>query len=55
MPAIAAGCGVQVQAVKLWVVVPLHRVVDVERVTGIAREELRPDFHRYAVAQAAAE
>jgi hypothetical protein len=55
MPAIAAGCGVQVQAVRLWDVVPLHRVVEVEAVTGIPREELRPDFHRYAVAQAAAE
>lgn len=26
--------------------VPFERVVDVERVTGIAREELRPDIFR---------
>ena len=32
------------QAISQWDEVPLTRVFDVERVTGISREELRPDF-----------
>ena len=33
------------QAVSQWDEIPLKRVVDVERVTGVRREELRPDFY----------
>ena len=33
------------QAVHQWKQIPLDRVVDVERITGIRREELRPDYH----------
>ncbi len=36
--------GISVQAIYKWEVVPLNRVKDVERITGIPREELRPDF-----------
>ena len=32
------------QAVSQWSRVPLRRVFDVERVTGIPHAELRPDF-----------
>lgn len=36
--------GVTPQAICLWKKVPVNRVVDVERVTGIPRHLLRPDF-----------
>ncbi|MCK1430882.1 helix-turn-helix domain-containing protein [Bradyrhizobium sp. 87] len=32
------------QAVSQWEKVPLTRVFDVERATGISRHQLRPDF-----------
>lgn len=32
------------QAISQWDHVPLARVFDIERVTGIPRHELRPDF-----------
>ena len=41
---IAIGIGVKPQAVHQWDVVPLERVLEVERVTGKPRHELRPDF-----------
>ncbi len=34
------------QAVSKWRRVPAARVLQVERVTGIAREDLRPDLYR---------
>jgi DNA-binding transcriptional regulator YdaS (Cro superfamily) len=42
---IAEGLGISPQAVGQWSVIPLDRIVEVERVTGIPRHELRPDFH----------
>lgn len=36
--------GISVQAIYKWEIVPLNRVKDVERITGIPRETLRPDF-----------
>lgn len=36
------------QAVHQWDVIPLDRVIDVERATGISRRRLRPDFHNVA-------
>lgn len=42
---IAREIGVYAQAVHQWKMVPLERVVDVERITGIPREQLRPDYH----------
>lgn len=33
-------------AVSQWRRVPAERVVDVEALTGISREELRPDLYR---------
>lgn len=44
--ALAAKLGISHQAIVQWKIVPLLRVVDVERVTGIPREEIRPDFYR---------
>ena len=32
------------QAVRQWRRVPAERVVDIERVTGVPRQELRPDL-----------
>lgn len=32
------------QAISQWTVVPLNRVFDVEAVTGLSREVIRPDF-----------
>jgi DNA-binding transcriptional regulator YdaS (Cro superfamily) len=33
------------QAISQWKKVPAERVLDVERVTGIPRHELRPDIY----------
>ncbi len=41
---LAAELGIKPQAVSQWKRVPLARVFEVERVTGIPAEELRPDF-----------
>lgn len=35
-------------AVLKWERVPAERVVEIERITGIAREKLRPDLFRKA-------
>lgn len=43
---IARACGILPSAVCQWRVVPAERVVDVERVSGIPRELLRPDLFR---------
>ena len=36
--------GITPQAISQWRQVPAERVLEVERVTGIARESLRPDL-----------
>jgi DNA-binding transcriptional regulator YdaS (Cro superfamily) len=41
---LAEGLGIKPQAVSQWTQIPLGRVFDVERVTGIPHQELRPDF-----------
>ena len=40
---LAIRIGVTPQAVSSWKQVPVGRVADVERVTGVPRHELRPD------------
>jgi DNA-binding transcriptional regulator YdaS (Cro superfamily) len=37
--------GITPQALSQWEVVPALRVLEVERITGIPRHELRPDMH----------
>lgn len=41
---LAVELGVTAQAVHLWEVVPIQRVLEVERITGISRRRLRPDY-----------
>jgi DNA-binding transcriptional regulator YdaS (Cro superfamily) len=43
--ALAHKLGVTRQALSQWAVVPVLRILDVERITGIPRHELRPDMH----------
>jgi DNA-binding transcriptional regulator YdaS (Cro superfamily) len=45
---LAAALGCSTQALRWWRThyVPAERVVEIERVTGIPREELRPDLYR---------
>jgi DNA-binding transcriptional regulator YdaS (Cro superfamily) len=38
--------GVSHQAVSKWDNVPAHWIVEIERVTGVPREQLRPDLYR---------
>jgi DNA-binding transcriptional regulator YdaS (Cro superfamily) len=43
---IATKLNITSPAVTKWRRVPAERVIDVERITGISREELRPDLYR---------
>lgn len=42
---IAAALGITSQAVTQWRRIPAERVLDVERITGVPRHELRPDLY----------
>lgn len=42
----AIGRSITRQGVEAWRRVPAERVVDVERVTGVPRHELRPDLYQ---------
>jgi DNA-binding transcriptional regulator YdaS (Cro superfamily) len=42
---LAADLGISHGAVSQWVQVPVERVLEVERITGIPRHELRPDIY----------
>lgn len=42
---IAYGLGITRGAVAKWKRIPAERVLDVERITGIPRYELRPDLY----------
>jgi DNA-binding transcriptional regulator YdaS (Cro superfamily) len=44
--ALARLLGIREQSLHQWKAVPAHRILDIERVTGIPREELRPDLYR---------
>ena len=43
---VAHGLGLTRAAVVKWDKVPAERVVEIERITGIPRERLRPDLFR---------
>lgn len=42
---LARRLGVKVQSIQQWKRIPAERVLDVERVTGVPRHELRPDIY----------
>lgn len=42
---IAREIGISSSAVYQWPIIPSARVLDVERITGISRHELRPDLY----------
>jgi DNA-binding transcriptional regulator YdaS (Cro superfamily) len=44
--ALATVLGIASQSLSEWKRIPAHRVLQVEKVTGIAREILRPDLCR---------
>jgi DNA-binding transcriptional regulator YdaS (Cro superfamily) len=43
---LARRLGISMAAVWKWTRVPAARIVEVERVTGVPREKLRPDLYR---------
>ena len=51
--ALAAALGITNSAVWQWNVVPPTRVLEVERITGIHRSELRPDLYPVETTEAA--
>ena len=42
--ALAKALGIQHQSIYSWRKIPIDRVADIERITGISRHELRPDI-----------
>lgn len=48
---LARRLGITVQSIQQWKQIPAKRVIEIERVTGVPRKELRPDL--YADAEAA--
>lgn len=45
IPALADALGIRVPSVYSWRRVPPTRVLELERITGIPRHELRPDIY----------
>lgn len=50
---IGRGLGITSQAIGQWKRVPAERVLDVERITGVSRHELRPDLYPVVAAEPA--
>lgn len=42
---LATKLGLTPQAISQWQKVPAQRVLEVERITGVSRHELRPDLY----------
>jgi DNA-binding transcriptional regulator YdaS (Cro superfamily) len=42
---LAERLGITPGAISQWDKIPINRVTDVERVTGVPREQLRPDIY----------
>jgi DNA-binding transcriptional regulator YdaS (Cro superfamily) len=45
---LAAELGIARQAIYQWKRIPVDRVVEIERLTGVSRTELRPDIFEAA-------
>jgi DNA-binding transcriptional regulator YdaS (Cro superfamily) len=45
MRALARELGINYQAIQTWKRIPAERVLAVETITGIPREQLRPDLY----------
>ena len=43
---LALGLGITEQSINFWNKVPRKRIVAVEKLTGVPREELAPDLYR---------
>ena len=43
--ALGNALGISPQAISQWGKVPAERVLDVERITGVSRHQLRPDLY----------
>jgi DNA-binding transcriptional regulator YdaS (Cro superfamily) len=43
---LAQQLGISKQAIHKWRRAPAERIVEIERVTGVERERLRPDLYR---------
>ncbi len=43
--ALGAGLGIRSQAISQWTQAPVTRVLDIERLTGVSRFDLRPDIY----------
>ncbi len=54
MAKLARELGLARSAVAMWTRVPAERVVEIERITGIPRERLRPDLYRNPPAESVA-
>jgi DNA-binding transcriptional regulator YdaS (Cro superfamily) len=50
--ALANGLGIKHPALYSWKRVPAERVLEIERLTGVSRHELRPDVYGPAPAEA---
>jgi len=50
---LAEGLGISTAAVSQWRRIPQDRIDDVERITGVTREKLRPDLYPLAEERAA--
>ena len=43
--ALARAIGVNHAAISRWTMVPAHWIIKIEHITGVPREELRPDLY----------
>jgi DNA-binding transcriptional regulator YdaS (Cro superfamily) len=51
--ALAEALGISPSAISMWTAVPAERVLEIERLTGVSRHELRPDVFGPAPQEAA--
>ena len=44
---LARGLGITEQSINYWTKIPRKRIVAIEKLTGVPREELAPDLYKY--------